>query len=51
MDLPHSVWKFYQCDDIVKKSTMKLYWRGLYSFPFIRLFLAVSRDEGNFAED
>jgi hypothetical protein len=51
MDLPHSVWKFYHCDDIVKKPTMKLYLHGLYSFLFIRLFLAVSKDEGNFAED
>jgi hypothetical protein len=51
MDLPHSVWKFYHCDDIGNKPTMKLYLRGLYSFLFIRLFLAVSADEGNFGED
>jgi hypothetical protein len=51
MDLPLSVWKYYHCDDIVKKPTMKLYLRGLYSFLFIWLFLAVSKDEGNFAED
>ncbi len=51
MNLPHSVWKFYHCDDIGNKPTMKLYLRGRYSLLFIRLFLAVSADEENFEED